>query len=92
MEAQFFQDGKENFSNEKRAHIYFKHELQSFLITMLVSQTIWEWLSSKEKVYMSTGYYANRAVIMLTLSEGRKMQQRKNFVTGDLSIIIANKI
>lgn len=40
MEAQFFQDGKENFSNEKRAHIYFKRELQSFLITMLVSQTI----------------------------------------------------
>lgn len=41
---------------------------------------------------MSTGYYANRAVIMLTLSEGRKMQQGRNFVTPDLSIIIANKI
>lgn len=40
MEAQFFQDGKENFSNEKHPHIYFKRELQSFLITMLVSQTI----------------------------------------------------
>lgn len=37
MEAQFFQDGKENFSNEKRAHIYFKHELQSFLIACFIN-------------------------------------------------------
>lgn len=70
----------EFFKRETRAYL-FKHELQSFLITILVSQRIWELLSSKGKVHMSTGNYANRAVIMLTLSEGRKIEQRRNFVT-----------